>query len=357
MASPLSLFSVSAVLLIYFTQHLGALCPPRPSVECEGQECQINNYLTIWEDRRNCTVANAAFPKSEDEFLDAVANAVKDNHKVRVVSKNAHSLAKLACVESHGLIISTEKYSSIISVNKSAMTITVQAGAMMRDVLEAAAKEGLALPAMIYWSGVSAGGVISTGAHGSGLGGKGSGVYEYVVGLRLIIPASSSEGFAKIVTLTEGDKDLNAARISLGTLGAISEVTFALEPMFKRSASATVEDDANLENEAERHLKASDYAAMNWIPSHGKASMLSIHRVPVNVTGDGLNVLNGSPITVVDVETSTSECKYIKSAFHKISSCRVFPVIMNLDMVSGYRRCYASPRRCRWNMQDSRGPD
>ena len=40
-------------------------------------------------------------------------------------------------------------------MNKSAMTITVSAGVMLRDVIDAAAKEGLALPAMIYLDGVS----------------------------------------------------------------------------------------------------------------------------------------------------------------------------------------------------------
>ncbi|XP_057845590.2 L-gulonolactone oxidase 2 [Cryptomeria japonica] len=183
------------------------------------------------------------------------------------------------------------------------MTITVQSGAMMKDVVEEAAKEGLALPAMIYWNGVLAAGVVSTGAHGSGLSGRGSGVYEYVVGMKLVVPAPPSQGYAKLITLSGSDPDLKAAKISLGTLEAISEISFALQPMFKTSFSASVKDDNDLEKEAESFLRASEYADIKWFPSHGKAIFVTNQVVSVDVPGDGLNMAVGSPITAMSVET------------------------------------------------------
>lgn len=233
---------------------------------------------------------------------------MKKKQKIKVVSTLAHSLSKLVCVGDHGLIISTENYASVIGVNKGAMTITVQGGAMMRDVMEEAAKEGLALPAMIYWNGVSAAGVVSTGAHGSGLVGRGSGVYEYVVGMRLVVPASPSEGYSKVMSLsTETDEDeLNAARLSLGTLGVISQVTFALQPMFKRSLSRpNLSDDKELQNEAVHFLRAHDFADLIWFPFHQKALFRPFDRVSVEVPGDGLNVAIGHfPSSVASLEYS-----------------------------------------------------
>ncbi|KAH9323428.1 hypothetical protein KI387_018067, partial [Taxus chinensis] len=275
-----------------------------PSVECrsDGSRCRIFNSQGYWEDRKNCEAAYAALPTSEAELVHAVAVAVKTQEKVRVVSRMAHALPRLVCPGRQGLIINTQNYDSVIAINKTAMTITVQSGIMMRDVMEEAAKHGLAVPAMIYWNGVSAAGVISTGAHGSGLAGKGSGVYEYVVSMRLVVAAPPSEGYAKVITLTEADEDMKAARISLGTLGAISEITFALQPMFKRSVSIAVENDTDLEKQAERFLRTYEFADIEWVPSHGKAVFMTKYSVPVDVPGDGENAILRDGSRVADVE-------------------------------------------------------
>ncbi|GLJ25112.1 hypothetical protein SUGI_0480260 [Cryptomeria japonica] len=306
------------VFILFFTPVLctdteNGACPPAPSLECKSHACEILNYLGIWEDRSICKAASVALPTSESQLFHAVAHAVQNNQKIRVVSRHAHSLSMLVCVESQGLIISTQNYDSIIEVNKKAMTITVQSGTIMRDVIEAAAKHGLALPTMTYINGVSAAGVISTGAHGSGLKGKGSAVYEYVLGMRIIVPASPSEGYAKIISLTEADEDLKAAKLGLGTLGAISEITFALEPMFKRSVSVSVKDDYDLENEAERFLRAHTYGDIYWLPSHRKALFFASDRVSVDVAGDGINSFLGTPSRVVDIESSAYQFDAIQA--------------------------------------------
>lgn len=301
------ILAIMCMLLLTFPLCLEAFCSPPPSVQCKsnGKECEIFNYQGIWEDRSICRAAEAASPKTEAEILHAVARAVENKQKIKVVSTLAHSISKLVCVGDHGLIISTENYASVIGINKTAMTITVQGGAMMRDVIEEAAKEGLALPAMIYWNGVSAAGVVSTGAHGSGLMGRGSGVYEYVVGMRMVVPASPSEGYAKLITLTEADHDeeLRGARLSLGTLGVISELTFVLQPMFKRSLSRPIlKDEKWLDNEISRFLRDHEFADVIWLPFHRLVVFRRIDRVPIDAPGDGLNIGIGIPSRAVDIE-------------------------------------------------------
>lgn len=254
--------------------------------------------------------ANSSSPKTEEELVKVVAKAVRNKQKVRVVSWLGHSLTKLSCVGNQGLIISTKNYNKVISINKAAMTITVQAGAMMSDVMEEAAKNGFTLPAMINWNGVSAAGVISTGAHGSGLVGKGSGVYEYVVGMRIVVPASPLLGHARVITLKECDEDLKAAKISLGMLGVISEITFSLQPMYKRSVSSFLKGDEELENEAESFLRDVDFGDIYWITSHGKALFRNMTKVSIDVPGDGFNVLLGTPSIAVEVENTAAQSMF-----------------------------------------------
>lgn len=144
---------------------------------------------------------------------------------MKVVTRTSHSIPKLVCPDGQdGLLISTKYLDRTLKIDVEAMTMTVESGVTLRQLINEAGKAGLALVFAPYWWGLTIGGMLGTGAHGSTLWGKGSSVHDYVVQLRIVSPGGREDGYVKVRTLNDGDRDFNAAKVSLGVLGVISQV-------------------------------------------------------------------------------------------------------------------------------------
>lgn len=203
--------------------------PPEDPVKCtfNNTNCTITNTYGTFPDRSICHAAEVVYPTTEEEIVSIVANATMKKRKMKVVTRFSHSIPKLVCPDGNdGLLISTKYLNNTLKIDASTRTITVESGVTLRQVIEAAAEAGLALPHTPYWWGLTIGGLIGTGAHGSTLWGRGSSVHDYVDQLRIVTPAEPKDGYAKVRTLDPfaQPEQLNAAKISLGVLGVISQV-------------------------------------------------------------------------------------------------------------------------------------
>ncbi|KAL0407761.1 UNVERIFIED_CONTAM: L-gulonolactone oxidase 3 [Sesamum radiatum] len=290
MANYLRRIGDGLICLIWGSALLIRAMPPPNPVQCSQTGCKLYNSYGVWGDRKDCPVAAVVYPNTEEELRSAVANANKNHVKVKVVSRFSHTIPKLACPtnQSRAILISTEKYNTSIDVDVASMSVTADAGVGLRAVIDRVEAEGLSLVAAPYWEGVSVGGVISTGAHGSSWRGRGGAVHDHVVGIRLIVPAKESEGFARVLDLRSGDPLLNAAKVSLGMLGVISKVRLMLEGGFKRSITLNFTNDKGIEDEFMEHGKKYEFGDIQWYPSRHAAVYRYDDRVPINTSGDGV---------------------------------------------------------------------
>ncbi|KAE8650211.1 probable L-gulonolactone oxidase 6 [Cucumis sativus] len=270
--------------------------PPGDPIKCVSvspnkyANCTITNFYGSFPDRSICRVAEVIYPTTEAEVMLAVAAATRGLRKMKVGTRFSHSIPKLACPEGEeGVVISTKYLNRTVKVDVEGMSISVEGGATLRQIIEDAATAGLALPSTPYWWGLTIGGLLSTGAHGSSLWGKGSAVHDYVVAVQMVSPGGPEDGYAKQRTILPDDQNhLNAAKVSLGVLGVITQVTLKLQPMFKRSITYLKRDDKDLGDEVIRFGKSYEFGDMSWYPSQRKVVYRIDTRVPSNTSGNGL---------------------------------------------------------------------
>ncbi|KAL2954806.1 hypothetical protein AAZX31_19G244600 [Glycine max] len=282
------------LVLIFFLCFYVALPTPEDPIKCTSKNtnCTITNSYGIFPDRSICGAEQVFYPTEEEELVKVVASASQIKKKMKVATRFSHSIPKWVCPEGQkGWLISTKYLNRVLEIEAEKRTITVQSGVTLKQLIDEAAKAGLALPYAPYWWGLTIGGILGTGAHGSSLWGKGSSVHEQVVELRIVRPTGPQDGYAKVHTLShqEDDQHLNAAKLSLGLLGVISQqITLKLEPLFKRSITYLTKNDSDLGDQAAAFGQQHEFADIIWYPNQHKAVYRVDDRVPMNTSGNGV---------------------------------------------------------------------
>ncbi|KAL6846368.1 hypothetical protein ACP4OV_023816 [Aristida adscensionis] len=328
-------------VLVFFFLYLAGASPPPDTVVCKNgmSDCTVTNAYHTFPDRSICRAANATFPRTEQELVAAVAAAAAAKRKVKVATHYSHSIPKLACPAGHrGTIIGTHRLNRTVNIDKDKRLLTVESGMVLRDLIRVAGEAGLALLHSPYWYGVTIGGLLATGSYGSSLWGKGGTVHEYVVGLRILTPAPAGEGFAVLRELGANHPDMDAAKVSLGVLGVISQVTLEWQPLFKRSVKFMTRDDTDMAEKLATWGHLHEFGDVSWLPAQRKAIYREGDRVAVSSPGNGFNDYlafrslpttlliaeraEGAYILVSLPETATLKCAFSR-AHGKQTFCRI----------------------------------
>lgn len=177
-----------------------------------------------WAGDERCRPAAVETPGSIEEIAEAVVQATDHDHRVRVVGAG-HSFSDIALTD--GVQLRLDRLTRVLDVDRSSGLVRVQAGITIRELNARLAEHGLALENLGDVDSQTIAGAISTATHGTGA--RLSNISAQVAELTLVLADGSTLRCAP----DAADPDvLRAARVSLGALGVIAEVTLRCVPSF-----------------------------------------------------------------------------------------------------------------------------
>jgi L-gulono-1,4-lactone dehydrogenase len=199
----------------------------------------VGEEWSNWTGDEGCRPRALVRPESIEQIADAVGRAASENWRVRVTGAG-HSFSDIACSE--GMLISLERFGGMLDVDRDSGLVRVQGGITIAALNAGLAEHGLALENLGDIDVQSIAGAISTATHGTGASLRN--ISSQVQELKLVLADGSTlvcseQGGARDGSggrpSDGGDGDgelLRAARVGLGALGVVAEVTLRCVPAF-----------------------------------------------------------------------------------------------------------------------------
>lgn len=204
----------------------------------------------------------------------------------RIVSSNSsvkaygagHSFTPIAATD--GVLLRLDRMNRLIWADSRSGRVRVQAGMSLRELNPALLALGLALPNLGDVDPQSVAGATSTGTHGTG--GKLHGIAKAVVGIQLVTATGD------LLEIDESHPWFDAARVSLGALGIITEVTLQCVPAFLLHAREEPLALGAVLDDLDALVDDNDHFEFYFFPHTDKALIKRNNRVPEGTTREPL---------------------------------------------------------------------
>jgi L-gulono-1,4-lactone dehydrogenase len=176
-----------------------------------------------WTGDERCAPVAWARPASIDELREALSRAADEGLAVRAVG-SGHSFSDIAC--SDGMLVSLERMGELLDVDPASGLVRVGGGITIKRLSRVLHEHGLALENLGDIDVQTISGAISTATHGTGarLANLSAQVHELTLAL--------ADGTLLKCSRDEDAELWRAARVGVGALGVIAEVTLRCVPAF-----------------------------------------------------------------------------------------------------------------------------
>uniref|UniRef100_A0A7S2IF32 FAD-binding PCMH-type domain-containing protein n=1 Tax=Haptolina brevifila TaxID=156173 RepID=A0A7S2IF32_9EUKA len=253
LARPVGGLAVSAAAAVASTAH--AQHAPVPA--SLASECETDVTVENWSSTHSASPV-AYFQPDGEAAIERIISAMHEaGSRIRVVGSK---LSPNAIGFSDEAMLDMAQCDAVLSVDATSMQATVQAGARVSDVVEALRPHGLTLRNYASIAEQQIGGFLQVGAHGTGA--SVPPVDEQVIRMVLHTPALGRLELSAWKT----PRLFYLAKVGLGWLGVVSEVTIQCVPAHRLLQHTYVETREGI---AKTHLENLKHQHMRymWIPN------------------------------------------------------------------------------------------
>jgi FAD-linked oxidoreductase len=306
----------------------------------------LTTTWTNWSGSITCHPRQIFTPATEAELVALVAGANRAGQTIRVAG-TGHSFVPLCA--SNGLLISLDGLQGVVAVDQPSLRATVWAGTKIHQLGEPLLAAGMALENQGDIDRQAIAGAVSTGTHGTGPG-IGS-MSTQVAGLRIVTASGEI-----VECSAEHETDIfQAARLSLGTLGVISQITLRLLPAFRLHERTWVVSFEECTSNLDAHIAATRHFEFFWSPREDVCAMKALQPTAVDLPAacglppDALGRLGedspSSPPPRAQLDAASRLGRYVKS--ERVDwSYRIFPSERNVKF-----------NECEFSLPAADGPD
>lgn len=202
-------------------------------------------------------------PASTEELAAAIRAAAADGLTVKAAG-TGHSFTPAAATD--GLLIRPERLTGVRTVDRAAGTVTVAAGTPLKHLNQTLAAHGLSLTNMGDIMEQTVSGAAGTGTHGTGR--DSASIATQITALELV----TADGSVLTCSSGENPEVFTAARLGLGALGVISELTFAVEPEFLLTAREEPMPYEEVTDRFDELVAENEHFEFYWFPHTGSCN-------------------------------------------------------------------------------------
>ena len=212
---------------------------------------------TNWAGNQTHDVVAVEHPASVEELTAIIASAAVSDERVKAVG-SGHSFTGIALTDGRCLVL--DRLNRVLDVDPSTGIVTVEAGITLAALNDVLAEAGLAFPNLGDIDRQTISGAIATSTHGTGA--EWGGLATFVDALTLV----TADGAARHIDASDAEM-LSVARVGLGALGIVADVTLRCVPAFElhcTEAPVVLEQMIEAWDDA---VAAHDHFEFWWVPS------------------------------------------------------------------------------------------
>ena len=224
---------------------------------------------TNWSGNQQAIAVDVVAPGTVEEVAAAVQEASRTGRRVKAVG-SGHSFTAIAAADD--LRMTLHRLNGLVAID--GPLVTVQAGMPLSTLNTLLAADGLAMPNLGDIDAQTVAGAISTGTHGTGA--------MHATLASCVEAVTLVDGTGKVRTATGDDEILPAARLGLGALGILVEVTLRCVPAFTLLADERPMGLPDVLAGLDEWIEANDHVEFYWYPYTDRAQLKRNNRVPAN---------------------------------------------------------------------------